>query len=57
MTILFAALISFEVYASDMQDPGLVLMHDTGSYEINHSGRTRKDGCHKDRKRGGEHCH
>jgi len=29
----------------------------TSSIVIDHSGRTNKDGCHNDRKRGTYHCH
>jgi len=29
----------------------------TASTMIDHSGRTNKDGCHNDRKRGTYHCH
>ena len=29
----------------------------TSSTVIDHSGRTNKDGCHNDKKRGTYHCH
>ena len=36
-------------------DPDLTIQ--ANSTDISHSGRTNKDGCHNDRKRGTYHCH
>ncbi len=57
LRFLFVAVLSVAVFPLGFSVATVPTSHTYESATIEHSGGTDKNGCHKDRKRGGRHCH
>ena len=55
--ILLAVVLSIVLLPSGAVVAEIPTLNTFDSVTVDHSGRTDRSGCHRDRKHGGRHCH